>query len=86
MMRISDNMVIPTLDRNYHGRNRNHPSSIGGHLRPLNYHTCSAHILWSGLLDNVGNGMGEGDNSCNLCHIQLSDSANQGEEACSFPK
>jgi len=24
--------------------------------------------------------LGEGDNSCNLCHIQLSDSANQGEE------
>ena len=73
-------MVIPTLDRNYHGRNRNHPSSIGGHLRPLNYHTCSAHLLWSGLLGNVGTGLGEGDNSCNLCHIQLSNGENQGEE------
>ena len=79
-------MVIPTLKRNNHGCNRNHSLGTGGHLRPLNHHSCPAHLLWSGLLDNVGTELGEGDNSCNLCHIQLSDSANKGEETCLFPK
>lgn len=73
-------MVIPTLNRNHHGRNSHHPSGPGGHLRPLNHHPCTAHVLWAGLLDDVGHGLGEGDNSCNLCHIQLSDRQNQGEE------
>lgn len=73
-------MVIPTLNRSLHGRNLNYPSSVGGHLRPLNHHSCSAHLLWSGLLDNVGVGLGEGDNTCNLCHIQLSAGEDKGEK------
>ena len=80
MTRIHDNMVIPLLDRENHGSNRNHSSSVRGHLRPLNYHTCSAHILWSGLLGNVGTNVGESDNSCNLCNIQLSVSEDKGEK------
>ena len=80
MTRIHDNMVIPLLDRESHGSNRNHSSSVGSHHRPFNYHTCSAHILWSGLLGNVGAKVGESDNSCNLCNIQLSASEDKGEK------
>lgn len=80
MTRIHDNMVIPLLDRESHGSNRNHSSSVRSHHRPFNYHTCSAHILWSGLLGNVGAKVGESDNSCNLCNIQLSASEDKGEK------
>ena len=80
MTRIHDNMVIPLLDRENHGSNRNHSSSVGGHHRPLNYHSCSAHLLWYGLLGNVGTQVGESDNSCNLCNIQLSASEDKGEK------
>lgn len=79
MTRIHDNMVIPTLDRKHHGSNRNHSSGTGGHFRPPYHYSCSAHLLWSGLLGYVGDGLGESDNSCNLCHIQLSNGENQGE-------
>jgi hypothetical protein len=73
-------MVIPLLDRENHGSNRNHSSSVRGHLRPLNYHSCSAHLFWSGLLGNVGAKVGESDNSCNLCNIQLSAGEDKGEK------
>ena len=79
MTRRHDNMVIPLLDRETHGSNRNHSSSVRGHLRPLNHHSCSAHLLWSGLLGNVGAKVGESDNSCNLCNIQLSAGEDKGE-------
>ena len=80
MTRIHDNMVIPLLNRGLYGRNRNHSFGVGGHLRPPHHHPCSAHIFWIGLLDNVGDGLGEGDNTCNLCHIQLSNGENEGEK------
>ena len=80
MTRIHDNMVIPLLDRKIYGSNRNHSSSVGSHNRPLNYHSCSAHIMWSSLLGNVGARLGEGDNSCNLCNIQLSAGEDKGEK------
>ena len=80
MTRRHDNMVIPLLDRENHGSNRNYSSGVRGHLRPLNYHSCSAHIFWSGLLGNVGTKVGEGDNSCNLCNIQLSAGEDKGEK------
>lgn len=73
-------MVIPLLKGENHGSNRNHSSGVGSHLRPLNHHTCSAHLLWVGLLGNVGAKMGEGDNSCNLCNIQLSAGEDKGEK------
>ena len=80
MTRRHDNMVIPLLERENHGSNRNYSSGVRGHLRPLNYHSCSAHIFWSGLLGNVGTKVGEGDNSCNLCNIQLSAGEDKGEK------
>jgi len=73
-------MVIPLLERENHGSNRNYSSGVRGHLRPLNYHSCSAHIFWTGLLGNVGTKVGEGDNSCNLCNIQLSAGEDKGEK------
>jgi len=80
MTRRHDNMVIPLLERENHGSNRNYSSGVRGHLRPLNYHSCSAHIFWTGLLGNVGTKVGEGDNSCNLCNIQLSAGEDKGEK------
>ena len=80
MTRRHDNMVIPLLERENHGSNRNYSSGVRGHHRPLNYHSCSAHIFWSGLLGNVGTKVGEGDNSCNLCNIQLSAGEDKGEK------
>ncbi len=80
MTRRHDNMVIPLLERENHGSNRNYSSGVRGHLRPLNYHSCSAHIFWPGLLGNVGTKVGEGDNSCNLCNIQLSAGEDKGEK------
>ena len=71
-------MVIPTLRRE-HGSHSHHPSGLVRHHRPSYHHSCPAHILWSGLLGHVGTGVGEGDNTCNLCHIQLSNGENQGE-------
>ena len=80
MMRISDNMIIHKLEGESYGRNRHHSSSVRGHLKPLNYHTCSAHLMWTGLLGDVGARVGEGDNACNLCHIQSPNGENQGEK------
>ena len=72
-------MVIPTLRRE-HGSNGNHSSGIVSHHRPPYHYSCAAHLLWVGLLGDVGARVGEGDNSCNLCHIQLSNGENQGEK------
>ena len=80
MMRISDNMIIHLLEGESYGRNRHYSSSVRGHLKPLNYHTCSAHLMWTGLLGDVGARVGEGDNTCNLCHIQSPNGENQGEK------
>ena len=79
-MKRSDNMVIPTLRGYNRGINPNHSFSVRGHLRPLNYYTCSAHLMWTGLLGDVGARVGESDNACNLCHIQSPNSETQGEE------
>jgi len=73
-------MIIHLLEGESYGRNRNHSSSVRGHLKPLNYHTCSAHLMWTGLLGDVGARVGEGDNTCNLCHIQSPNGENQGEK------
>lgn len=73
-------MVIPLLEKENHGTNRNHSSSVKGHFRPLNHHSCPAHLFWSGLLGDVGTQVGEGDNSCNLCNIQLSAGEDKGEK------
>lgn len=73
-------MVIPLLEKENHGTNRNHSSSVKSHLRPLNHHSCPAHLFWSGLLGDVGTQVGEGDNSCNLCNIQLSAGEDKGEK------
>ena len=72
-------MVIPTLRRE-NGSNRYYPTGTASAIRTPHHYSCSAHLLWTGLLGHVGDGLGEGDNTCNLCHIQLSGGDHQGEE------
>lgn len=72
-------MVIPTLRRE-NGSNRNHSLGTTGAVRTPYHYSCSAHLLWTGLLGHVGDGLGEGDNTCNLCNIQLSAGNGKGEK------
>jgi len=73
-------MITSQLEGNYHGCNIYHSPSVRGHLRPLDNNRGSAYIVWPWVLDDVGNGLGESNDTSNLCDIRVSSRNRKGEK------
>ena len=72
MTRRHDNMVIPLLEKENHGANRNHSPSVKGHLRPLNGDFGFSINLQPSVLDNVRTNSGKTRNYGVFLPFQLS--------------
>ena len=65
-------MVIPLLDRENHGSNRNHSSSVRGHLRPLDGDFGFSVSVQPSVLDHVRTNSGKTRNYGVFLPFQLS--------------
>ena len=67
-------MMNPSFLEGNHGRFSSAILSVGvrGHLRPAHHDLGSIHVVWPGVLDDVGAGLGAGDNTRNFRYLHLS--------------
>jgi hypothetical protein len=83
-MKISDDMIIPVINRGFnHGRTNLKGSQFSSenHFRPANHHTGIAEFWGPCLVGDVGARMGESCDSSHLCNFRLLCSAHKGEKA-----